>query len=334
MRYLAVLTLIALPMTSPVQAAPDFEALSQEIIDEHIAPRYAAFADQAAQFEATAGKWCDGTLSSKAPVEGAFNDAVSAWQSIEHIRFGVAAELSAHSRVNYWPDRGDRVNKHLRQLMASPDLATIVDESFFGRSIAVQGFPAVERLLYDTPYTGEMAKTCPVVKAIAHNITAVANILSSSWHGATAEGDLVTAAFNDLSTNLEAIADAKLRGPSGADSGKIRPKLAENWRSKRALLNVAINLEALQDLYQHLADGAPAEFLNSQRDQHIRNQFAAVIAMTRSIGPDLTEPLATDPGRTEVLDLAQLIKSLRNEVIAHLSESLSIPLGFNSLDGD
>ena len=338
--------LLASVLVSPVRAAAtaiDYGVVNAAIVKDHLLPRYRAFTEKTAALADAARKLCpDATPAAVNATRDAFHGALDAWQEVEHLRQGPAAAADTHIRVKFWPDRKSLVDKHLARLMANKDGGILEPESFAHVSIAVQGFPALERLLFakDAPTSltsGDGPVTpCAVAGAIAVNLHNIAAGLEDRWTKDPAAGRpakrVTTDLFNDLATGLGAVAELKLGAPLGAD-GKTRPRRAENWMSGRALRNVAHNLVALEDLYDGLAT-AKGGHIGKGEDGLIRHQFAYLIKFTRDLGPSIAAVLKTEKGPLRLKVLKSDIQDLHELVVINVSEALDLVLGFNSLDGD
>ena len=347
LRPVAVLTALLLTgiLAATARAAADtidYGAINTAIVKDHLLPRYHAFTEKTAALVDATGKLCPAPEpSALAAARDAFHGALDAWQEVEHLRQGPAA-ADTHIRVKFWPDRKSLVDKHLARLMANKNGDILKPDSFAHVSIAVQGFPALERPLFakDAPAslkTGDGPVTpCGVVRAIAVNLHAIAADLEARWTKDPAAGRpakrVTTDLFNDLATGLGAVAELKLGAPLGS-VGKTRPHRAENWMSGRALRNVVHNLTALQDLYDGLATAKGAH-IGKGEDDLIRHQFAHLIKTTRDLGPSITAVLKAEKGPLRIKVLKSDIQDLHELVVINVSEALDLVLGFNSLDGD
>lgn len=348
LRLAAVLTvlLVANALASPVRAAAtaiDYGAINAAIVKDHLLPRYHAFTEKTAALADATGNLCPGVAPTTLDAaRDAFHGALDAWQEVEHLRQGPAAMADTHIRVKFWPDRKSLVDKHLARLMANKNGDILKPDSFAHVSVAVQGFPALERLLFakdaqSTLKSGDGPITpCAVARAIAVNLHAIATDLEARWtKDPTASRPakrVTTDLFNDLATGLGAVAELKLGAPLGSD-GKTRPRRAENWLSGRALRNVAHNLVALEDLYDGLATAKGAHIGNGE-DDLIRHQFAYLIKFTRDLGPSIAAVLKTEKGPLRIKVLKSDIQDLHELVVINVSEAFDLVLGFNSLDGD
>lgn len=348
LRPAAVLTalLVASVLASPVRAAAtaiNYGAINAAIVKDHLLPRYHTFTEKTAALADATGNLClDVAPTTLDAARDAFHGALDAWQEVEHLRQGPATMADIHIRVKFWPDRKSLVDKHLARLIANKDGDILKPESFAHASIAVQGFPALERLLFATDAMASLkaddgpVTPCAVAQAITVNLHAIAANLEARWTKDPAAGRpakrVTTDLFNDLATGLGAVAELKLGAPLGSD-GKARPRRAENWMSSRALRNVVHNLVALEDLYDGLATAKGAH-IGKGEDDLIRHQFTYLIKFTRDLGPSIAAVLETEKGPLRLKVLKNDIQDLHELVVINVSEALDLVLGFNSLDGD
>lgn len=348
MRLKPLICVLAVLAAAPAAADPpaiDYSALNAHVLEVHLHPRYQAVAAAAGKLAPAVDALC------KAPATGhletardAFHAVSDAWQAIEHMRTGPAAGLNAHARINFWPDERDRVGKHLRSLLSSGDAGRLDAADFAQGSVAVQGLPALERLLFgdralEALRSAEAPVTpCKVARAIAVNVHGIARDLVEAWAGnPLAAGDAKKATaelFTNLAGGLGAVADMKFGAPLGEKSGRTWPKKAEQWRSRRSLRNIDINLRALRDLYVAMADGAGPRFKDTAGDRQNRYQFDALIGEARNIGPSMRAALDDETGRLRLKVAAGSMRDMRDLVIGSMTGPLNLILGFNSFDGD
>ena len=106
-----------LPSTG--KASPNYSHINEVTLEKHILPRYTDLVQKTKALRLTVTRLCKNVSSTRLfEARTTFHDALDSWQSIEHIRFGPVESISAHARLNFWPDRRNRVGKHLRQLLA------------------------------------------------------------------------------------------------------------------------------------------------------------------------------------------------------------------------
>ncbi|MBO6949899.1 MAG: imelysin family protein [Rhodospirillales bacterium] len=332
---LAVSALIALPLPAYAQA-PDYAALRDAALSDHIKPGYAHFDEKAKGLDYKIKGHCKnvGEAPDKLAAQDAFHGALDAWQAVQHIRHGAVAENDRHSRLQFWPDQRGITERHMRKILAEPVDATITD-NFADASVALQGFPALERLLFDdAPLSqhlidGEKTSRCVLAQAIAHNIASIAAELKNAGPRPGDAKTFVTDTVNDLVVGIEFIQSLKLKLPAGAR--KPRPFLLENWRAKRSLRNIEINIRALRELYKLLA----ADLVDSdEKIAQILDAFEKVEDDVRALGENAKIVLEEEDGPKRLRALSARIEQLRDGIVATLPKSLGVRLGFNSLDGD
>ncbi len=328
----SILAMLALPALA---AAPDYAALRHALSTHHIHPGYTHFAAKAKGLEHAINEHClsTGGISNKLAAETSFHEAFDAWQAVQHIRHGFVTEQDRHARVQFWPDQRGIAERHMRKLLAEP-LTDTWKEDIAATSVALQGFPALERLLFaeqalsQHPLKGETAARCPVAQAIAHNIANIAAALAAAEVAMKDDKTFVADAVNDLVVGVEFIQSLKLKLPAGAR--KPRPFLLESWRSRRSLRNVEINIRALREFYKILA----SDLSDSQSTSRILDDFQAAENAVRAMGSNGKAVLDEDDGRQRFKALAARLEKLRDDMIGTMPKELGITLGFNSLDGD
>lgn len=337
MNKLAAALLIALPfLPTTVAADTDYAAAVTRIVETHAKPAYQRLAASAAKLADILAGSC-GEPNGDAAGRTAFHEAVDAWQAIQHIRGGPAADADRHSRIMFWPDERAVGSRQLNRFLASAD-STLKDIS--GGSVALQGFPALERLIYgktplgNEPLKGETLGRCAVATAIGRNIAAVAKELEDAINTPQPFGvdpkTAVKTLFSDLVTSLQVVYQLKLRAPAG-EEGKTKPRLAENWRSSRALRNVQLNLVAMKEFYAGLYGPGGGD---DPQHRLILDQFDVALNTAQGLGKSVGTVLKQENGRLQIRALASTVDDIRGLIAVKLTERLDVNLGFNALDGD
>lgn len=363
MRMLLMLVLLS----SGAQAAAAehdaaaYRALNAALVAEHIVPRYARFAGTAAGLERRAEAAC-----AKASPENAvaFRDAAlaaqDAWQSVQHIRFGPAEQDMRSTRLAFWPDVRNRTGRELDALLQARDAAILKPDAFARANVVVQGFPALERLLFDPDGAAATGFRCALARAIAGNVAAIADAVHRGWTegGDSYVSEIAKAGgefaryrtpkeatldlFKSLHAAVEMVADHKLARPLGDSLAGARPKLAESWRSGRSLDNIRRNLEAAQAMYMGedgSGKGGFSRFVrevakDAQLDDLLRRAFAQTIATADSVKLPLAEAVSDPAERAKLETLKTEAGALKAILAQRVTAALGIPLGFNALDGD
>ncbi|WNJ99760.1 imelysin family protein [Thalassospiraceae bacterium LMO-JJ14] len=328
---------VLLPSLSAQATQPDYAAIRTAIYNNQIEPGYAHFAERAHVLEYETTVHCKNIH--EAPdmlaIRTAFHDAMDAWQAVQHFRHGAVAMDDRHARLQFWPDKRGVTERHLRKLLAEPASPGLA-QGIAGASVALQGFPALERLLFDdAPLSqhlvgGEKAVRCRVAEAITHNIAGIAAVLKAESGGTDGDAKIdIANTVNDLVTALEFIQSVKLKQPAGTK--RPRPLQLENWLSGRSLKNVEVNIRALRELYKLLYADAPDD---DPQHKLILDQFDEAEDAIRAMGENGKVLLSEELGPVRFRALAGTLASLRELIAESLPETLQVNLGFNNLDGD
>ena len=326
------------------------DGYAERIADAHIVPRYQRLADSTRLLAEAAAAQCGQGEDSENALQGSFSEAFLAWQGVQHLRLGPVTYLSRDFRFQLWPDKRGAVSRHLAQLLAGGDPSRLEAERFASGSAAVQGFGALELLLFRSPDPAlDPDWYCQVVSRVSANLAQMAADTLADW---TAGADPYRAVFagtgvgsvraeyerplsgqllNNLHTQLERMVTQKLDEPLGTTPGRTFPRRAEAWRSGLSRAALVANLAALKELY----DVALAPRLDdADLDRRLRSAFDEAARQLHAN----TEPLdtaVTQPDAWAALDaLRGHLAALKALVAAELASALGVGIGFNSLDGD
>lgn len=363
-RKLATALLLSLALggagTAQAGGGPDaYQELNVAIVEDYVLPRYAAFAEATAALEPSLDQACTDGRAEAAESAAAYHAAMDAWMAVQHLRFGPSELFLRAERTQFWPDKRGTVRRHLAQMLSDRDAHTLEAEVFANGSVAVQGFPALERLLFDseaddwaTPFT------CELTSAIGRNLHSIAQGMLTDWRGGeTAYAETIETAgdggnaryFDAKEASLEfakslrgallLVQDYKLGRPLGEMADAARATRAESHRSARSLRNVAINLRAAQALYEVGGDAsfsvlARARPKGAELDAVIRAAFGRLITAVEAQPDSLVAALAAPDGWAQLDAIRTETKQLLELLGGPLSEVLDLPMGFNSYDGD
>lgn len=275
----------------------------------------------------------------------AFSNAYLAWMAVQHIKFGPSLRDDAYFKLQFWPDKHGRGARQLNGLLVSeepvPNAEAIAD-----LSAAVQGFPALERLLFDVEgaaFAGENGtRRCALAVSVSQNLNTLATTLASEWRSYTPQdaGEFVERAYRSYLEMFAVIAELKLKRPMHKSLKAARPKRAEAWRSRLSFAAVAQNLKALGALFEgdagwpgfrSVLDGDPeTRELADSLTQQIA--YGADVAGARK--DTLSEAVASEAGRRFVDFLIVHVEQLKDTSIELLARPLGVSEGFNALDGD
>ena len=349
--------------------SPDaYQRVNESLVRHHVLPRYRRFAGATTRLREAVGALCE------APAEevlnrarSAYHEAMDAWMAMQHLHFGpLEQELRAY-RVYFWPQARGRVGDVIAELLGAGDEGIFSPERFSGTSVAAQGLPAAEYLLFargGAPSVDDEAgrASCRLLGAVSRNLEEIAHAALEEWtiaalgSGPASYADLMLEPgpgnvdfpssqdaallfFSALHTGLSLIAEVKVTPVLGDGLAGARPALAESRASGRSTRNVAINLEALQAMYVGEEGRGIGEIVAASKedpalDPLMRKAFRLTLETARSFDAPL-EGAATDPNlRKRVEKLSLQVRALRQLVRTRVAEALDLAVGFNALDGD
>lgn len=343
-------------LSAEAQAA--LAVMNATIVERHVLPRFAALADAGAALEQAAAAFAEAPDDrGRAQLRVAYGAMSDAWQGVQHLRFGPTELFMRSSRLMFWPDPRNNVGRQLDALLAAKDSAAFLPEALETQSVAVQGIPALERLLVGEDSVGLIDDTedaklrRAAILGVARVIADQARGADQDWRGGAVDyarlmktpgpdndvyrtpEEATVELFKALHLAIEVVADRKLTRPLGESADKARPRLLEQWRSGRALGNIRIDLAAALDLWR-------AGMADVVRDRDpglakaVEDGLTAAIATAAEIEMPLDEALTDAAGRELVQRLIDEAEAAKTLLANRVAPVLGIPLGFNALDGD
>jgi len=328
--------------------APDWSTFNHQAVQQHILPRYAQLDSSTARLAASTEALCQApSIDTLEQARRDWHDAMQAWQGIQHVQFGPVQFLMRSFGLQFWPDRKNIGARQLRQALTSEQP---YDAEFFRQaSVSIQGFPALERLLFadDALEHLQRGRHCELTRTIAGHVAQMSHAIHSEWQ-AQASGEFTADQDTDIAAELavelmaslvepiEAVRDSKLLKPMGDTAAAARPKLLESYRSGSSLANIRSNLAALDALYQGTepsVDDLLQQAGAAELAEAIRTRFATIQHMLSQIDIPLSTAITQPDTHAELMAITTQLKQL-SEQLDSAMDVLGIQLGFNSRDGD
>lgn len=354
-RIRALILVLALLPASPAAAVSGGEIV-RNATDGAIRPAYHRLHERAqAQSAAVAALCATPSQSNLDAARAAFSDAVDAWSAIEIVRFGPITERNRLERMLYWPDRKSIGLKQVQAALADKDPTASEAATLAGKSVAMQGFGALEFILFGTGADALAAPSdpyrCAYGRAVAGNVETIARDVAAEWdapdgfaHVWATPGpqnplyrdgtEAVTELMDVFVTGTELVRDVRLGGFLGETAAQDRPKQALFWRSGKTVDALAANLAGMQALLHasRLTDALPADFafLSGSADFEFGN---AAKAAADASGP-IEDVLADADRRGKLVYFGLVTSSLSDIFGTQMSGALGLTAGFSSLDGD
>lgn len=320
------------------------------VTDAHVIPSYKVLATAAEELNAATAGFCAApNAGALGALETNFHATMDAWQSVQHIQFGPLTYFNWNFRIQYWPDDNGTGARQLNALIAAKDPAVLATDAFDRQSVGVQGFQALESLLFDATALADLQADpyrCQVLQTIAANVAEIATGVSARWETefrATVETadergffesaeDATIDYLKALVEPVRRIQEQKLQGVLGATPEAARVRRAESWRSARTLRNVKVNVAALEQEFT-ASEPALSSVLHTADVDVIAAAFAKLQASLATQPDSLEAALAAEGGHAALLQIAAELDALYEALEAALKNT-DLYLGFNSLDGD
>ena len=284
----------------------------------------------------------------------AFAGTVAAWSKVEIIRFGPVIQEHRFERLFFWPDPKGLGLKQIQDALAKHDVTVTEPDELAGKSVALQGLPALEYLLYgddgDLPKE-DRAFRCRFGLAVATNVDRIAKSVVEGWREGSAyrEGvprpppddpyyhapkEVTLDLFKTFGTGIELVRDQKLGKPLGASPAEAKPKLAAFWRSGLTFDNAAGNLEGVKAIF---AQGGFAQVVASDSpgvENSILFDLDHAITVLRGIDQPIAEVVTDEDMRAKLEALRVGLKSAGQTAGDIISRVAGLAFGFNAMDGD
>jgi uncharacterized protein len=350
------LSLMSASMSAHAEA--DHAAIARDSLTNYIRPGYAALADKAAALAASTKSLCagpsDATLKA---TRTSFAATVEAWSEIEPIHFGPVLQDHRYERLFYWPDPKGLGAKQIRETLAKHD-ETVKDETTLStKSVALQGLPALEYLLYGDGANdlakpgGEGAFRCTFADAAANNVASISKQITADWGDDApfvksylapspdnavyhAPKEVTLDLFKTFTVGIEAVRDQKLAKMLGPKPEEAKPGLAPFGRSGLAFVSIADNLVGVRNLF---LKGGFAQVVHAESagvEDSIAFDLNHAIEVLRGIDAPVAEALHNDDVRAKLEALRVSLKGAAQTASDMISKNAGLSFGFNAMDGD
>ncbi|MEM8813900.1 MAG: imelysin family protein [Pseudomonadota bacterium] len=356
-RSFPILAILAFGGPAIASEPPDFGPVVERSVAQ-LVQNYGALVEAAtAQEEATKTLCEDPSQTGLQRARSQFADLVGAWAAVEMVRFGPAREANRYERLFFWPDRRGRGLRQVQKILATEDPTARTAEALGGKSVAVQGLPALEFVLFGTgsdSLSTEGGFRCEYGGAIASRIATVSDEILAGWTKPDGYAAAMTdfgpdnplyrsggEAFQELlraaNEQIQIVRDLKIGAAIGDAPAEAKPKRAPLWRSNLTLPMIVSNMEAVETL---LSEAALEGLLGSD-DAWIARSVAFELRTAKSVVTELSgaDPdwtvLVTDTKAHQRLAYTRIpLASVGMTLTEAMPGALGLILGFNSLDGD
>lgn len=324
--------------------------LSRKLVNDIFQPLHSEFLYLSERLANDTVDLCERPSSSSTyKLQTDFTYVVEAYSAIEFFRLGPLLENNRKNRLFFWPDKRRVGERQLSSLLISSDAITITADQLAGKSVALQGFTALERLLFKaSSFPLENSPQCHLISVVTRNIANMARELNTAWstesdyvqsllkpnagskHFRTSD-EVVGRVFTQVKVGLDVLHDAKLAPLLSNDPKKM--SRTPMWLSQRYIAMLTGNLYGIKVL---LLDSGMIENTELHEDlsfefKYIEHVFEKLKPMLYSKNDDGT--LARD-ARILLNQIMAVVNGIRYVVNVEVAKSLGVSAGFNSEDGD
>lgn len=353
-RRFCVLMMLSAPFSiSAQEATAQHAVVVQQLVEDVYQPRHRHFRQATQRFLEVAKRSCkERSDDSVFELRDQFASLLVAYSGIELYKIGPLLEDNRQNRLFFWPDKHRVVERRLSVLLADSDSTTINGYKLSGKSVALQGLPAVERLLFGKDARKNFAADsptpdCQIVTAIAQNMHSMAIAIDNGWNARSelVESMLVRIAnsryFRTEDEVLSSILTQILEGIDVVRNQKIAPLAADEvhvekaplWLSKQTMPMIKSNVDSLRALVIDTGLAAIAG-LEDELSFEFRtaNDMLQALLELRTIVED--DGQLNDKARSLIRSLATVVEAIDFTLNDRFKNNPSISAAFNSMDGD
>jgi predicted lipoprotein len=358
MRALLFLVFAALAAPAMAQSVIPGRATIESAIEGYIRPSFHQFAEQTAALESSLRSLC--AAPSPEALTGAqdqFRASVIAFSRVEFLRIGPLGLFDRLERLLFWPDRKGIALRQVQAALADKDPTATDASTLQGKSVAMQGFVALEYLLFGTG-SEELASAggayrCSYAAASGALIHGLATTIEAEWQDASPDGPAAhmldpqpdaddyrteTEVLEKLAATLihgtETIRDQRVMPILGAAEGAPKPRSALFWRSGMTVPSLTANFEGLHDYF--LAAKYP-EAIGKANDWVSKGALFEFENAIRAAGTivDPIEVAVADEEQLKAFKYIVIITGSLDVILGqNLAAALGLSVGFSALDGD
>ncbi len=330
------------------------DEVGQQWVERSIAPGFQRLAQQSRDLQQHFEQGCvqaDPAWLNQA--SSGFGGVVQAWSAVAFLRFGPLVENNRYERLSFWPDPRGVMLRQVSGVLAQYQKGK-TDEPLGQMSVAIQGIPALEYVLYrdkgilnQTLAPDEREPLCRYAADLTKNIASVANELNDAWLLPDGEyarrfaqpgannpvyrnnQEVLSEGVKALSTGLQFVRDIQLAPPLMGSETQVEIKRAPYWRSGLTGPAVAAALTGMRT-FVLAADLLPPD------QKWIVDQIEAELGRAAGQAEDLSvaDEASESSLRQEWMLLGRIVDNAKDLTDADLASALGVNAGFNALDGD
>jgi len=326
----------------------------------HIETGYQSLLDESKTLSDGVASFCANEAASKSDLkilQQQWTTSNQSWQAIQWLKVGPIIEESRNFRFQFWPDSNNAVEKGVDKLVARDE--TITADYVSSQNVGAQGFPAIEKLLFNPEPANNLInaenknKQCEVLSAISLNVVNMSEEVVTAWSATggnyratfiagtgefTGPVDVVEEVVTNWLEQLERVKDEKMLTPLGENAPGL-PHEAESYISDTSLNNIKTNIDSLLAIYTASNGHGFDDILNNHLEQtSIASQMLESLTRAQTkineISGSYDTALNSEESRARLEEVINALRDFRTVLSADFIQAMDINIGFNSNDGD
>lgn len=330
--------------------------LGQRLAQGYVSGAMQRFEQSAGQLARDLGAWCARPDDAgRERVRSGFAATVESWSGIEFLRFGPLVAANRFERIFFWPDPRGVTLRQVQALLSGPAGEAGDPQALARRSVAVQGLPALEYVLYrEGGLLADMrgksfAADCAYASAVGVNLAERGGELAEAWKPGgvyaalfaqpaadnpvyRSQREVASEAVKAMSTGLQHLRDVKLAPVIGDEPDASRERRAPFWRSGLTTRAMRASVDGIRVFYQ--AGGyryGPSEtWIGGNLESELSRAESLLAGMREPVG----KMLADAEGYRQLQLASLMLGNIKRIVDEDMAPAFGVTIGFNALDGD
>ena len=328
-----------------------YKNVNQTFLNTHIIPSYNIFQHHMTQWHKSVETLCKfPNTSNLSATKNSFKNVAIGWPAVASITFGSMTYFDANRKLDFWPDKKSFIARGLKKALKKQDPA-LIKKIAKGHSTPIyHAFNSSERLLFKhgdivlkNPYA------CSMLQKQAQFAYERSIAVAKDWKSPTGfqetfllthgtDSDLhassTSSAFKSAVLGLQIIADLAIGHPLSIKKKKGRPFFAQFPHSRQSKTAIISYFNSSKNAVLLGFKDIIIKRRGKTRYEKLSTLYAKGEATLNTLSSDIYTLASSPEGRTELADAQTTIKAIHQMTVRELSLALSMPLGFNALDGD
>jgi len=321
-------------------------------LNHYVLPSYGALHEANLSLQKQASLLCSElSLEALDDMQPYLSHAMEALAYSQAIDAGPMHEQMRNFQLYFWPDRNNLVTKQLEKLLAKPDFSILQDNGLAHASVALTGYPVLERLIFQPNYRQQVVENeqdfiCSYIIAVSNHLVSLTGEINNAWrtnwyhqlltpdhNRFKRQHEQVSFVFSNIDLLLTKIISKKLAKPLASSAIRAKPKRLESWRSDNSLIMLKANVSALIMSLRLVLKPALVEAGENTEWQNIEDDLTTIQVQLNQ----LPRPLVSYLNQPQFWQATQKLNTqfiqLQNRLLK-IYPRLNVQLGFNAYDGD